>query len=341
MHIRTQAALRLTALLCLAGAGVSGPFLRAEATPAADPTGIWTIQVENDAVSTLRGTSDQYYTSGLRLGWTSGTDQVPGALSRIGRALWGDGVQRISFDLSQSVFTPRNTQISPPDPHDRPYAGWLNGTFSLLQDKDDSRSILAVSLGVVGPSALGRQVQNGFHDLIGDTPNRGWHFQLQDEPAIETYAERIWRLPIASFGPFETDALPDATLGLGTVRDYVLVGARLRIGQGLGSDFSPARIRPGMTGADAYTPTRPFAWYVFVGADGQAVARDVFLDGSTFRSHSPHVSKNWDVGELEAGIGVMLYGVRLSYTQTWQTQEFKGQKGGLFNFGSLALSARF
>ena len=149
------------------------------------------------------------------------------------------------------------------------------------------------------------------------------------------------RLPIARFGALETDALPDATLGLGTVRDYLLGGVRLRIGQGLESDFGPARIRPGMTGADAYTPVRPFAWYVFVGADGQAVAHDEFLDQSIFHSHGPHVSKNWDVGELEAGVGVMLYGVRVSYTQTWQTQEFKSQKGGLFNFGSLALSARF
>ncbi len=33
-----------------------------------------------------------------------------------GRAVWGDGVQRISIDLSQSIFTPRNTQLSPPEP---------------------------------------------------------------------------------------------------------------------------------------------------------------------------------------------------------------------------------
>ena len=313
----------------------------ARAEPPQDPHGIFTFQIENDSVSTFKGTSDQYYTSGERLGYTSGTDQVPGFLAGIGRAVWGDGVQRVSIDLSQSIFTPRNTQIKPPDPRDRPYAGYLHAGAALIQDKDNSRSILGISLGVVGPSALGREVQNGFHDIIGDTRSRGWLSQLQDEPAIELLAERTYRLPLARFGAIEVDALPALTVGVGTVRDYVQAGVSFRLGQGLNSDFGAPRIRPGLSGGDAYTPTRPFAWYVFAGADGQGVARDVFLDGSTFRSNSPHVGKRGLVGEFQAGLGLMFYGVRVAYTQTWQTPEFGRQRSGLFNFGSLAISARF
>jgi hypothetical protein len=311
------------------------------AAPPQDPAGIVTLQIENDAASTLKGTSDRYYTSGLRLGYTSGTDAVPDALAGLGRAVWGDGVQRISVDISQSVFTPRNTQISPPNPRDRPYAGYLNATLGLLHDNDNARSLMALTLGVVGPSALGRVVQNGFHDIIGDTPNRGWSAQLKDEPAIELLAERTYRLPIAQFYGVETDALPALTAGVGTVRDYVQAGVSFRLGQGLGSDFGAPRIRPGLSGSDAYTPTRLFAWYVFAGADGQGIARDVFLDGNTFRGRGPSVDKRPYLGEFQAGLAAMFHGVRVSYTQTWQTESFKGQKSGLFNFGSLALSARF
>jgi len=313
----------------------------AYAEPPQDPKEMFTFQVENDAASTLKGTSDQYYTSGLRLGYTSGTNAVPGFLSGIGRAVWGDGVQRVSIDISQSIFTPRNTQINPPNPRDRPYAGYLNATLGLLQDTDDARSLLALSVGVVGPSALGRVVQNGFHDIIGDTPNRGWSSQLKDEPAVELLAERTFRLPITRFYGLETDALPALTAGVGTVRDYVQAGVSFRLGQGLESDFGAPRIRPGISGSDAYTPNRPFAWYVFAGADGQGIARDVFLDGSTFRNHSPSVTKRPYLGEFQAGLAAMFYGVRVTYTQTWQSDSFKGQKSGLFNFGSLALSARF
>ena len=313
----------------------------ANAAPPADPSGIFTIQVENDAVSTFKGTSDQYYSSGLRLGYTTGTERVPGFLADFGRAVWGDGVQRISIDVAQSIFTPRNTQTRTPDPRDRPYAGYLRASAALLHDTDDARSIIGVSLGVVGPSALGQVVQNGFHSIQGDTPNLGWRAQLKDEPAIEVLLEQTYRLPITRFGGLEVDALPSLTAGVGTVRDYVQAGVSLRLGQGLASDFGAPRIRPGLSGGDAYTPTRPFAWYVFAGADGQAVARDLFLDGSTFRDKSPHVTKRFFLGEMQTGLAVMAYGVRLTYTHVFQTPSFDRQKSGLFNFGSLALSARF
>lgn len=313
----------------------------AHAAPPPDPAGIYTFQVENDSASTQKGTTDRYYTSGLRLGYTSGTNGVPEALAGLGRAVWGDGVQRISIDISQSIFTPSNTQINPPNPRDRPYAGYLNATLGLLHDSDNARSLLALTLGVVGPSALGRVVQNGFHDLIGDRENLGWSSQLKDEPAIELLAERTYRLPIAQLYGVETDALPALTAGVGTVRDYVQAGVSFRLGQGLDSDFGAPRIRPGLSGSDAYTPTRPLAWYVFAGADGQGVARDVFLDGNTFRGRGPSVDKRAFVGEFQAGLAAMIHGVRVTYTQTWQTESFKGQRSGLFNFGSLALSARF
>ncbi|MBC7799680.1 MAG: lipid A deacylase LpxR family protein [Gemmatimonadaceae bacterium] len=316
----------------------AGPAL---AAPAEDTKGIITLQVENDAISTLRGTSDQYYTSGLRLGYTSGTNVVPEAIGRIGRAVWGDGVQRISIDISQSIFTPRNTQIAPANPRDRPYAGYLNATLGLLHDTDNARSLVAVSLGIIGPSAMGRAVQNGFHNIIGDPETQGWGSQLKDEPTVQLLAERTYRVPITRFSGLETDVLPSVTVGVGTVRDYVQAGFSLRLGQGLNSDFGAPRIRPAISGSDAYTPNRPFAWYVFAGADGQAIARDVFLDGSTFRGNSPSVDKSPVVGSFHAGVAAMLYGVRLTYTHTWQTESFSRQRSGLFNFGSLALSARF
>jgi lipid A 3-O-deacylase len=315
--------------------------LAAHAEPPQDPHGIFTFQVENDSVSTQQGTTDAYYTSGLRLGYTTGTEAVPGFLANFGHAVWGDGVQRISIDLSQSIFTPRNTQLSVPDPRDRPYAAWLRASGQLLTDKDNSRSIIGISLGVVGPSALGRQVQNGFHDLIGETENRGWGHQLKDEPAFQILLERTYRLPVARFSNLEVDALPALTVGLGNVRDYVQAGFALRLGQGLNSDFGAPRIRPGFSGGDAYTPTRPFAWYVFVGGDGQVVGRDIFLDGSTWRDNSPSVGKRVLVGEINAGAAIMLAGVRITYTQTWQTPEFNRQRSGLFNFGSLSASIRF
>jgi hypothetical protein len=216
----------------------------------------------------------------------------------------------------------------------------LLGTVSLLQDNAESRSVLALGLGVVGPWALGEQVQNGFHDVIGQGHTNGWDTQLHNEPAFEVTTGRTWRLPTGELGGLQSDFLPEITAGLGNLRVYGELGGVFRVGQGLDSDFGVARIRPGMSGDDAFHPTRPVAWYVFLGADGAGVAHDLSVQGSTW-SDSPGAKLQPVVDEVEAGVAVMAFGTRLTYTQVVQTQEAQHQKGGLHQLGSLALSVRF
>jgi len=310
----------------------------ASAQPSADPEGIWTLQDENSSIATSK-LRDKYYVNGLRLGYTSATDTLPRSWESFESWLWGPGRSRWSLDLSQSMYTPANVNITPPDPRDRPYAGVLTGTFSLLHDTDSSRSILGLQAGVVGPDALAKQVQNGFHNLVGYNASKGWNYQIHDEPVVDLLATKIWRVPLLDDG-MQMDVLPEVAGGAGNLRVYGLVGSVVRIGQGLAADYGVARVNPGLSGTDVYQPTRTFSWYFFVGADGQAVAHDITIDGNTWQA-SAHASRQPFVGEFEAGLAFILGRVRLSYTQVIQTEEIKGQQGGPHQFGSLALSVRY
>jgi lipid A 3-O-deacylase len=328
---RTTMAVAMAVAVC--------PTLARAAEPTPDTANIWTLQVENASIS-AGDLTDRFYTNGIKLGWTSGTDAVPDFLSRLGHSLWGDGQQRIGFSVTQQIYTPADTELTIPNPRDRPYAGLLLGNFSLMSDDENSRSLMMFSFGLVGPGAGGEGVQNGFHDLIGQRENKGWDSQIPNTPAFELLHEKTWRLPIKQFSGLETDALPALTVGIGDVRDYVQVGVSFRLGQGLDSDFGVPRLQPGLSGGDAYHATRPFAWYVFAGVDGQAVAYDLLLQSNPFRS-GPHVSTVWDVGEMQAGFAIMTHGMRLTFAYVAQTQEFHGQTGGLHQFGSAALSVKF
>ncbi len=330
MNFRSLTAILATLLL---------PAVAVKAQPAADTSSIWTLQDENASISAGKPT-DRFYVNGLRLGWTSPTTQVPNFLADLGNTLWGSGQQRIAIDLAQQIYTPAGTSTTVPSRYDRPYAGVLLGNFSLLSDSEDTRSVLTLSLGLVGPGSGAEQLQNGFHDAIGQTHALGWNSQIQNTPAIELLHERTWRLPMGTVAGLETDALPSLTIGLGDLRDYVQAGLTFRFGQGLGSDFGVPRFRPGLSGGDAFVPTRPFAWYVFAGANGQAVGYDLLLNSTPFRS-GPHVSSVWDVAEMQGGFAVMAYGMRLTFAYVAQTQEFNGQTGGLHQFGSASLSFRF
>lgn len=313
----------------------------AAAPPGPDPTAIWTLQDENASISSA-SLNDRYYTNGLHLGYVSGTDGVPDFLQGVGRAVWDGqepGQMRFGFDLTQQIYTPFNTGALTPPPGDQPYAGTLYGTFSLYRDVEDSRSTLALSVGMLGPWAMGQQIQNGFHDLIGQNPN-GWHDQLRNEPFAELLSARTWRLPTGSVFGLETDALPDLAAGLGNLRIYAQTGVLMRIGQGLDSDYGPTRLFPGPSGGAAFSPTRPFAWYVFAGADGQGIARDLVIQGNDFQG-GPSARLVPYMGEVEAGLAVIAFGTRLTYTQVVQSQEIRHQKGGPHQLGSLALSVRF
>ena len=230
--------------------------------------------------------------------------------------------------------------MADPPLNDRPYAGVLMGTVSLIHDSANARSMLGLGIGVVGPAALGEEVQNGFHNLIGQNTNAGWGTQLHNEPLLEITGGRTWRVPIGPLGGLETDLLPALTAAAGNERIYAQTGVTLRLGQGLDSDYGVARLLPGLTGTDVFRPTRPFAWYVFAGADGQAVAYDITLNGNTWQD-SRNATLKPLVGEFEGGFALMAYGTRLSFTEVVQTQEYTHQKGGLHQFGSLALSVRF
>ena len=320
-------------------------FAQTASLPPADDGSIYTVRVEND----VTGRTDEYYTSGLQLGWTGPTGEVPGFLANFGHAVLGAGNQRVSIDLSQQMYTPSDTQLNPPDPNDRPYAATLLLTGQLIQDTETSRTRLGVQAGVLGPDAGGEIVQNGFHTIIGDVQSEGWGYQLDNRPVLNFFADRTWRVPLLTLAslpslnasPIGVDVLPDVTGFVGTEQIYAQAGGILRVGQGLDDDFGAGRIMPGIDGGDAYLPDSGVAWYLFGGVDGQAIAYNTLLEGNSFSDSGPSVTKKPFVAEFEVGFAVIWHGLRLTFSQTWQTHEFTTQQGGMFDFGSVALSARF
>jgi hypothetical protein len=196
-----------------------------------------------------------------------------------------------------------------------------------------------VSLGVVGPAALGQSVQNSFHDLIGDSTNKGWHYQLRTEPTLDFFSSRIWRLDVAQFGPGVVQVLPSVSGQVGNSEIYAQAGGLVRYGQGLDADYGPAIIQPGFSGGDAYTPTRPLVWYVYAGAVGRVVAHDLLVQGNDFVK-SRGVPLTPLQADAEIGGAVEVWGWRVTATEVLTSPEFH-HAAPAFQYGSLAFSKRF
>jgi hypothetical protein len=325
------------AMVALLLAGAIHPA--AAADPLNDPDSIVTLTTENDSYS-IPGT-DRYYTNGLSLGYVGPTGALPGKLASLGHTVFGAGAQRLEIDLQQVIYTPLYTQDYDPSPDDRPYAGQIAIHGSIIQDTTTTRSILGASLGIVGPAALGQTVQNGFHDIIGDTSSKGWKYQLHNEPTLDVYASQTWRYDLASFddGNLEFQVLPQISGQVGNTEIYAQAGGLVRFGSGLSSDFGPPVIGPIMSGTSAYTPTQPFVWYVFGGASGRFVAHDMLVQGNDFQS-SRGVGLEYLQGDAQVGLAMIIAGFRIAATEIFTTPEFHGQAPA-FQYGSVTLSARF
>lgn len=339
----------MTRRLC--AAALVATALIASAAAAQEQDRDWTFNLIEENDSLVHG--DKHYTQGLYASLF--------AAQRTGEDRWFDRLRsvanvimlpaeggRLYFGgfLGQSIFTPENKTLVPPDPADRPYAGWLYGGASLYRETDRTLDRATLTLGLVGPGAGARKVQNGWHNatnpFIGAPEVLGWSYQLENEPGIVLSEERKWRFA-GSLGRFEADLLPEVNVALGNIFTYAGAGATIRLGQRLRSDWGQPRIQPGLSGSDFVNREAlgdgP-AWYVFAGTEVRAVARNIFLDGNTWDDDSPSVDKKPIVADLTAGAAVMTGWGRLGASYTYRTEEFDGQNG-YDNFLAVNLSIQF
>jgi lipid A 3-O-deacylase len=335
----------------------AAPPLKAAADDADIPNdtarraGTFTLYLENDWF----GGTDRHYTNGFKFSWLSSD-----------LATWGDQGWRQTFvkmlpymnrpqsqknlglGLGQNIYTPQDTDSFVPDPGDRPYAGWSYLEFIFLSKTERIADTVAIQLGLVGRHSYAQDIQREVHRWTDDGRPNGWEHQLHDEVGLNIILERKWRLFGRSFGDtLGIDLVPHAGLSLGNIQAYANTGGTVRLGFNLPSDFGVQLIRGG-GGANSpiddrdprVAPDRSWSFFIFGAADGRAVARDLFLDGNTFRD-SPSVDKRPFVADLSYGFGLIAGRWQLTFTQVYRTREFETQPHKYNEFGSLTLSRAF
>jgi hypothetical protein len=333
---RFQAAHRARAawMACLLGLAAVTAALAAP-RPAMAQDGRFSVLEENDSIFF---NSDRYYTQGLQLNYL-GPTVAPTSGANAPFDFLGNNLGVFSSDakasrhyevlFGQQIYTPANIHTSHPNPDDRPYAGWLYGGLGLIQDTDHRQlDHLEVQLGVVGPASAARTAQNDWHQFIGVLPADGWDSQLHNEPGIMISYEHKWRFLQPLGDGFAVDAIPELGATVGNVMTYAEGGTFLRIGRNLEADYGPARMRPTLSGTSYFDESAldgPFGFYFYVGAQGRAVARNIFLDGNSFQD-SASVDRNIFVGDLVGGLSLFWSNaVKLDTNVIYRTKEYSGQ----------------
>lgn len=321
------------AIAAAAGAGLCPPQYSNE----------FQLYVENDMWS---GT-DRYYTNGIKFGFGTDAGTLADLLnapseSLLRRLTDGSGCVQLGLFFGQNMYTPRRITVAGPQPADRPWAAWLYVGGVAQRVEERKLQTVELDVGVVGPAALGRQVQTQWHQLIGVDEPLGWANQIPNQPGVlVAFVEKVkYRT-----GNFEV--VPHFGGSLGNVMTLARAGGIVRWGRNM-TGFGPDTIEPGGAMLQA-TRVRSgeggksgLEWYVFAGADARAVAYNIFLDGPWFRT-SPNVERRPLVYDWTAGVSVRVSTVRLSLTRVHRSEEFTTptRGGGTQSFYSFNVGLQF
>lgn len=304
------------------------------------------VYIENDSAG---GGTDRYYTNGIKIGGGANANRL---IERMFQRPAEEVLQKFSetpgdihvgLFVGQHMYTPKRITVSEPQPFDRPWAAWLYVGGVAQSVSGDRLQTVEFDLGMIGPAALGKEVQTAWHELVGADRPAGWRNQLKNEPGLMlTYLEK-WRFGYTT----GVEIVPHFGGSIGNVMTLARAGGIVRAGRNM-SGFGPDTIEPG--GAmlqrarlkDFHSHDGRREWYLFAGVDARAVAYNVFLDGNMFRS-SPSVDRRNFVYDLKAGFSIRLPPARISLTQVWRSEEFTTPIGGGGNqrFQSLNLSWEF
>lgn len=271
-------------------------------------SGQWRVQDSND-IFKLKNNYDRNFTQGLRVSNTH-----------------SDDTGSHTYYAGQNLYTPGNKQLTEYQPTQRPYAGYLYAGYDAHYRRSPNvQDTLGFQTGIIGPHSYADQTQNTVHRLIGNRTVKGWDNQLHDELGLMVTGERAYALPVTK----NVDLLNIVGGNLGNIFTQGYISSLFRCGYNLDSPFSHGGpIFPRL-------PSQGITYYGFTGILGRAVARNIFLDGNTFRD-SASIDKYPLVAEGRIGFAVKYKGYKITYTYIAQGKEFKGEDGGS-DFGEVSI----
>jgi lipid A 3-O-deacylase len=316
-----------------------------------------TVYLENDLLAF--DDNDRYYTHGTKISWISRDISnyrdivlAPSWIHRlIGRMPFvndpGDR-RTVSVSFGQNIYTPEDKERSDLILDDRPYAGITYLGLGLHSKSERQMNTLEFGIGIVGRHSYAEDIQKEVHIWTDSADPKGWSHQLHDEPILNLYFERKWKA-FKTRGPDNPgfDFIPHMGIAVGNAYTGINMGGQVRFGWNLPNDFGTYLIRQGSDGSapldDAdprfLRPCQRFGIHLFLAVDGNAVARNILLDGNTFRD-GYSVDKKPFVADVIGGIGIIVQRFKITYSYVYRTKEFETQKGEQ-EFGSISVSLTF
>jgi lipid A 3-O-deacylase len=261
--------------------------------------------------------TDRYYTQGIQLEIVA-----PAFKNAFYRKIFINPFpgKRISgLAVQHNAYTPTSITTDFILYGDRPYAAtlMLQGFNMNIDSVKRRRFTTSLSIGVIGPHASGKWMQESIHRALDNVQPRGWNYQLKNDLLLNyrlNYEQSL--LSVRNY--FMLSAL--GTADIGSLNNKISLGFNM------------------MSGIynDPYTTHRSkkLSAYIYARPQISFVAYDASLQGGIFTENNIYSIPAKDIERLvfsgRAGIVFRVLGIYLEHFYAWSSPEFTGQTGFLW-----------
>jgi len=242
-----------------------------------------------------------------------------------------EGNKKYGIDLQVNAFTPTDIVKQEILINDRPFAATISVKSFLISNNFATRTRLSsgVVLGVIGPLALGKEIQTMIHRWIDNYLPLGWPNQIKND-VILNYNVNHEKL-LFDFGNYLA-VNTNVQVRIGTLSDKVQVGATIMAGK-----YTSPFIR-----SDKPNGKR-FQLYAYSQPLFSFVAYDATMQGGMFNRNSPYTVNASEVArvtfENQTGIVLQLHKFHMEGFLCLLTKEFNA--GRMHRWGGVKLGFEF
>ncbi len=254
---------------------------------------------------------DQYYSQGITLEFVHPSiKKFP--LARLLYKPWqGPAQYGLTFNLFG--FTPKSILSDSILYGDRPFDANISVQAFLTQtDVVRKREVsMTISLGIMGPAALGYEIQYNIHKWLDNPLPHGWQYQIKND-IILNYQLGYEKQLLSAGNHFLLNGTAEARIG--TLNDKLNGGFNFMAGR-FNKRFETVQ------------PIKRKAEYYFYGQGRvNVIGYDASLQGGLFNRKSPYTISAANISRLsfqaDAGVILNFKSFYLSYTQSFLTKEF-------------------
>jgi len=274
------------------------------------------LSEDNDFLNFRGEGTDRGYTNGMRFNVWYSKKNKPSFVDRLLITMIGDAVNRYGWGLTQLMYTPCDIETNKIQYHDRPYAGVLYVSRSLISSSKQKKERISssISLGTIGRYSFARETQTWVHKMIRYDKPEGWNNQIKPDIIIDYTVdyEKLLAAPSKNF-----EAIGHVGGNAGTLQNDLFAGIQFRAGM-LNDYFGELQ---GLT-------TGKTKVFFYMKATLFCVMDNSSLQGGFFTHRSPYVIAKDSINRVQMTYeyGIIIAGKRMGlrvYEQV-QTQEFKG-----------------